>query len=60
MTWLLSILLASVAASAQAAEPVWVQATASGYEARIATTAASCPPLTTDSGETAMVAIRAS
>ena len=55
MTWLLSILLASVAASAQAAEPVWVQATASGYEARIATTAASCPPLTTDSGETAMV-----
>lgn len=54
MKWLACLLVCSVI-PAHAAEPAWVQATASGYEARIATMAASCPSLITDAGDIAMV-----
>jgi hypothetical protein len=44
--------------AAQAADSVWVQAVANGFEARLVTTAAACPALHTDKGDTAM-AVRA-
>ncbi len=53
MKWLAPVVLIFAATSARA-EPIWVQATASGYEARIATVAATCPTLNTDTGEVAM------
>jgi hypothetical protein len=39
---------------AKAADSAWVQATASGFEARLVTGAASCPALRTDKGDVAM------
>jgi hypothetical protein len=54
MKWLACFLMCA-ASSATAAEPAWVQATARGYEARIATAAATCPSLSTDAGDSAMV-----
>jgi hypothetical protein len=53
---LLLFLLLSV--PVHAADSAWVQATASGFEARIVTSAASCPTLHTDRGNIAM-AVRA-
>ena len=53
MKWLAPVVLIFAATSARA-EPAWVQATASGYEARIATVAATCPTLNTDTGDVAM------
>lgn len=53
MKWLAPVFLILAAIPAQA-ESAWVQATASGYEARIGTTAAACPALSTDAGEVAM------
>jgi hypothetical protein len=44
--------------AAQAADSAWVQAVAPGFEARLVTTATSCPVLHTDKGDTAM-AVRA-
>lgn len=55
MKWLAPVFLILAMGPAQA-ESLWVQATASGYEARIATTAAACPALSTDAGEVAMTA----
>ena len=43
---------------AQAADTAWVQAVAGGYEARVVTSAATCPVLHTDRGDMAM-AVRA-
>src|SRR3954469_5441601 len=40
--------------TAQAADSAWVQATISGFEARLVTTAATCPVLHTDKGDVAM------
>src|ERR1700753_2065792 len=39
---------------AYAADSAWVQAVAGGYEARLVTSAASCPALHTDKGDTPM------
>jgi hypothetical protein len=39
---------------AQAADSAWVQAVASGYEARLVTSAAACPALHTDKGDVTM------
>lgn len=50
----LLLLLLSLPAAAQAADSAWVQATASGFEARLVTTAANCPMLRTDKGDVAM------
>jgi hypothetical protein len=47
-------LLPSLVASA--ADSAWVQATTSGFEARLVTSAATCPALSTDKGEVAMMA----
>jgi len=54
----LSVLISFLPITAEAADSAWVQATTSGFEARIVTTAAACPMLHTDKGETAM-AVRA-
>ena len=43
---------------ARAADSAWVQAVAGGYEARVVTSASSCPVLRTDRGDTPM-AVRA-
>jgi hypothetical protein len=51
----LSVLISFLPITAEAADSAWVQATTSGFEARIVTTAAACPMLHTDKGETAMV-----
>ena len=51
----LSVLIFFLPITAQAADSAWVQATASGFEARIVTAAAACPTLHTDKGENAMV-----
>jgi predicted phosphodiesterase len=40
--------------TAQAADSAWVQATASGFEARLVTSAVTCPALHTDKGDLAM------
>ena len=53
MKWLAHVFLILVVTPAHA-EPLWVQATASGYEARIATAAVACPALVTDAGEVVM------
>src|ERR1700753_3452158 len=39
---------------AKAADSAWVQAAAGGYEARVVTSAASCPVLHTDHGDVEM------
>ena len=44
--------------SARAADSAWVQATASGFEARLVTVATTCPALHTDKGDVTM-AVRA-
>src|ERR1700744_3361948 len=49
----LAMILAA-ATAANAAESIWVQATDKGYEARAVTTAATCPMLRTDAGDTPM------
>jgi hypothetical protein len=51
----LSVLISFLPITAEAADSAWVQATTSGFEARIVTTAAACPTLHTDKGETAMM-----
>jgi len=51
----LSLLCLLLPVTAQAADSFWVQATASGFEARLVTTANTCPALLTDKGEVAMV-----
>jgi predicted phosphodiesterase len=50
----LSVMLCVLPVAAQAADSAWVQATASGYEARLVTDAANCPFLRTDKGDVAM------
>ena len=50
----LSFLFLLLPAVAQAADSAWVQATTSGFEARLVTGAANCPALNTDKGEVAM------
>lgn len=50
---LLALLLAAAPAQADTA---WVQAVAAGYEARVVTSAPSCPALHTDAGAVAMTA----
>jgi Calcineurin-like phosphoesterase len=52
------LLLLLLPASVHAADSAWVQATASGFEARIVTDVARCPTLHTDRGDRAM-AVRA-
>jgi len=54
----LSFLLLLPAIAAQAADSAWVQATTSGFEARLTTGAGNCPALHTDKGDVAM-AVRA-
>jgi hypothetical protein len=50
----LALLLCVPPVVAQAADSAWVQATATGFEARLVTDAASCPALRTDKGDLAM------
>jgi len=50
----LVLLLCVPPVAAQAADSAWVQATATGFEARLVTDAASCPALRTDKGDIAM------
>jgi predicted phosphodiesterase len=47
-------LLLLLPVTAQAADSAWVQATISGFEARLVTPAATCPALHTDKGDVAM------
>src|SRR4051794_23478575 len=47
-------LLLLLPVTVQAADSAWVQATISGFEARLVTTAAPCPALHTDKGDVAM------
>ena len=47
----LLFLLLLLPAAAQAADSAWVQATSSGFEARLVTTAAACPTLRSDKGD---------
>jgi hypothetical protein len=49
-----ALILAALSTTANAADSAWVQATATGYEARIVTSAASCPALHNDKGDVAM------
>jgi len=51
---ILSFLFSLLPLAAQAADSAWVQATATGFEARIVTTAAMCPVLHTDKGDRTM------
>ena len=53
-TPVLSLLFCVMSMTAQAADTAWVQATATGFEARLVTDAAVCPILHTDKGEVAM------
>ena len=55
MKWLVPVLLTFAATTAHAADVAWVQAAATGYEARLATAAAVCPSLQTDTGTVPMV-----
>jgi predicted phosphodiesterase len=50
----LSVMLCALPVAAQAADSAWVQATASGFEARLVTEAANCPVLHTDKGDMTM------
>jgi len=50
----LCFVLLCLPVTAQAADSAWVQATASGFEARLVTSAAVCPALQTDKGDIAM------
>ena len=50
----LSFLLLLLPAAAEAADSAWVQATTSGFEARLVTSAVSCPVLNTDKGDVTM------
>jgi hypothetical protein len=52
----LSLLFCVVSMTANAADSAWVQATASGFEARLVTQAAACPVMRTDKGDVAMTA----
>ncbi len=52
----LPLLFCVVPVTAQAAGSAWVQATATGYEARLVTDATACPLLHTDKGDVAMAA----
>ncbi|MEY4964634.1 MAG: hypothetical protein RL274_217 [Pseudomonadota bacterium] len=54
MKWLVPVLLTFAATGVNAAGVAWVQAAATGYEARLATAAAVCPSLSTDTGDVAM------
>lgn len=54
----LSLLFCAVPVTANAADSAWVQATVSGFEARLVTDAAACPLLRTDKGDVTM-AVRA-
>ena len=50
----LTILLLLLPAASQAADSSWVQATSTGFEARLVTAATACPILRTDKGDVAM------
>ena len=52
----LAFLLSLLPAAASAEDSAWVQAVATGYEARLVTTAAACPVLNTNKGDVAMTA----
>lgn len=52
----LSLLFCVSPMTASAADSAWVQATASGFEARFVTGAAACPVMRTDKGDVAMTA----
>jgi hypothetical protein len=54
MRLLVTVLFLASFGAAQAADSAWVQATVSGYEARIATTVSTCPTLSTDKGDAPM------
>jgi len=54
MKFALSLMLCVLPLAAQAADSAWVQATATGFEARLVTDAANCPILRTDKGDVAM------
>ena len=56
MKFALSLMLCVLPVAAQAADRAWVQATATGFEARLVTGAATCPILRTDKGDVAMTA----
>ena len=49
-----SLLVCVLPLTAQAADSAWVQATVSGFEARLVTDAPVCPALHTDKGDVAM------
>src|SRR5882672_1805192 len=51
---MLSLLLCALPVAAQAADSAWVQAIATGFEARLVTDAANCPTMHTDKGDVAM------
>lgn len=54
MKWLAPFFLLLISTAAHAADSVWVQATATGYEARATSATAACPVLHTPAGDTAM------
>src|SRR5262245_12503384 len=54
MKWPASLFLLFSANTVHAADSVWVQATATGYEARATSAAAACPVLHTEAGEVPM------
>jgi predicted phosphodiesterase len=54
MRFALSLMFCVLPVAAQAADSAWVQATATGFEARLVTDAANCPSLRTDKGDVAM------
>lgn len=54
MKWLAAFPLLFLSTTAHAAESVWVQATATGYEARTTSATAACPVLHTEAGEVPM------
>lgn len=54
MKWLASLFLLFSATTARAADSIWVQATATGYEVRATSATAICPVLHTEAGEVPM------
>lgn len=54
MKWLAPLFVLSLSTTVHAADSVWVQATATGYEARATSASAACPVLRTEAGEVPM------
>jgi hypothetical protein len=54
MKWFAALFFLFLSTTAQAADSIWVQATATGYEARATSATSSCPVLHTEAGDTPM------